>query len=98
LAANVILITLFSVPVLGQTKQVWPEIDVFVKINEKVRLYFSAARTKENGESTDTDFGASIDFHVKPLVSLKNSQPDESKSKLLLLRVGYHYLSSREGP
>ncbi len=101
LAANVLLVTLFSVSALGQTKQLWPEIDVYVKINERVRLYFSAAGTKENGESTDADFGASIDFHVQPLLSLKNKQGDhrdESKSKLMLLRAGYHYLPSREGP
>src|ERR1700752_2162349 len=101
LAANVILVTLFSAPALGQTKQFWPELDVYVKINEKVRLYFSAAGTKENGENTDADFGASIDFHVKPLVSLKKTRGDhrdESKSKLLLLRAGYHYIPSRQGP
>jgi hypothetical protein len=101
LAASVILVTLFSAPALGQTKQLWPELDVYVKINEKVRLYFSAAGTKENGENTDADFGASIDFHVKPLVSLKNNRGnrgDDSKSKLMLLRAGFHYLPSRQGP
>ncbi len=101
LATNVILVALFSAPALGQTKQLWPELDVYVKINQKVRLYFSAAGTKENGESTDEDFGVSIDFHVKPLISLKNihgSHPDESKSKLVLVRAGFHYIPSREGP
>jgi len=101
LAANLILLTLFSASALGQTKQLWPEVDVFVKINPRVRLYFSAAGTKENGESTDADFGASIDVHVKPLVSLKNKRSDnrdESKSKLMLLRAGFHYIPSREGP
>ena len=101
LVANLILLTLFSASALGQTKQLWPEVDVFVKINPRVRLYFSAAGTKENGESTDADFGASIDVHVKPLVSLKNKRSDnrdESKSKLMLLRAGFHYIPSREGP
>src|SRR5688572_19230779 len=100
LSAILILITLCSAPALGQTKQLWPEVDVFVKINERVRLYFSAAGTKENGESTDADFGASIDFHVKPLISLKNrggDHRDESKNKLMLLRAGFHYIPSREG-
>jgi len=94
-----ILVTLFSAPALGQTKQLWPELDVYVKINPITRLYFSAARTKENGDSTDTDFSVSIDFHIKPLVSLKNNRArDESKSKLLLLRAGFHYIPSRDGP
>jgi len=42
-----ILVTLFSAPALGQTKQLWPELDVYVKINPITRLYFSAARTKD---------------------------------------------------
>jgi len=99
--ATVILVTLFSAPALGQTKQLWPELDVYVNINQKVRLYFSAAGTKENGDKTDADFGASIDFHVKPLISLKKNQGDhrdESRSKLLLLRAGFHYIPSRQGP
>lgn len=101
LLAAVILFTFFAQSALGQTKQFWPEVDVYVKINPKMRLYFSAAGTKENGESTDADFGASIDLHVKPLVKLKQdrgTREDESKSKLLLLRAGFHFLPSRQGP
>lgn len=100
LVATLVLVTLFSTPALGQTKEFWPELDVYVKINPTVRLYFSAAGTRENGERTDPDFSASIDFHVKPLVSLKNKrddQRDESKAKLVLLRAGFHYLPSRQG-
>jgi hypothetical protein len=101
LAASSILVTFLASSALGQTQQLWPEVDVYVKLNQKVRLYFSAAGTKENGENTDADIAASIDFHVKPLVSLKNKRGDhrdETKSKLLLLRAGFHYLPSRGGP
>jgi hypothetical protein len=101
LAANLVLVTLLSAPALGQSKEFWPELDVYVKINEKVRLYFSAAGTRENGGSSEGDFGAHIDFHLKPLVALKQQNrpdhPDESKSKLLLLRTGFHYLPKRDG-
>ena len=98
--ANLILVILFSAPAHGQTKQFWPEVDVYVKINPTVRLLFSAAGTRENGEHTDPDFSASIDFHIKPLISLMNKRADhrdESKSKLMLLRAGFHYLPSRQG-
>jgi hypothetical protein len=101
LPATAMLVLFFAQPARGQTKQFWPEIDVFVKINPRVRLYFMAAGTKENGKNTDVDLGASIDFFTKPLRKLRRVgvlQVDESKSNLLLFRVGYHYIPSRQGP
>ena len=82
----------------GQTNELWPEIDVSVKLNKNMRLLFSAAGTSEHGQRTDYDFGANIDFYVKPLRELASTRGhnDESKSRLLHLRVGYHYFGTGE--
>jgi hypothetical protein len=101
LASAVIVVMLFAQPARGQSKPLWPELDLYVKINAKVRLLFSAARTNENGEITEADFGASIDYSTKPLLKLTKSRGDHqdtSKSQLLTFRAGYHFLPSRQGP
>ncbi len=94
LLATALLVFFFAQPVLAQNKEFWPGVDVYVNLNPKMRLYFSGAGTNENGSRTDYDFGVSLDFYAKPLKKLRRSrvQQDESKSKLLLLRAGYHYL------
>ena len=59
-------------------KELWPEVDVYVPIDEKVRLFFlfAVTRAKETRENTEGQFGAHIDFTV---------------NKRLVLRAGYRY-------
>ena len=59
-------------------KQIWPEVDVYVSLNEKFRLYFLATTTKaeETRDNTEAQVGAHIDYHLNKRVSL---------------RVGYRY-------
>jgi hypothetical protein len=77
--------------------QVWPEISAFTKLNDRMRFYFLATTVKESQESTEGEFGPNFDFYLRPL---RNPRPfggfllDESKNRLLLLRVGYRYLHS----
>lgn len=55
------------------------------------------ARTKETGQSTETDFGAHVDVFVKRMVKLKRVAGlhiDESKESPLMLRAGYHVIAS----
>lgn len=79
-----------------EQKQFWPELDVYWRL-KNVRLFFMVARTKETGQSTETDFGAHIDFFVKRMVKLKRVvglHIDESKESPLMLRAGYHAITS----
>jgi hypothetical protein len=97
---TVLLILCLSKPVSGQSEQFWPEVDFYKKLSSKVRLHFVAQQTRENNASTEIDVGADVDFFFKPLVKLERFaglQVDESKSRPLLLRVGYHYLPSTDG-
>src|SRR5215470_14229332 len=45
-------------------KEVWPEVDVYVPLNEKVRLVFLFALTKseETRDNLEAQFGANVDF------------------------------------
>jgi hypothetical protein len=86
---------------VAQTLQVWPEISTYVKLNSNVRLYFIATTTRENKKGTSAEIGPNIDFYLKPLIKQQKVtifQLDKSKSRPLLLRFGYRYLPSTDGP
>ena len=54
-------------------KQIWPEVDVYVSLNEKFRLFFLATTTKaqETRDNVEGQVGAHIDYHVNKKVSLR---------------------------
>ena len=81
----------------AQTTQVWPEISVFSRLNDRMRFYFLATTVKESHESTEGEFGPNFDFYLQPFRErerLAGFRLDESKNRYLLLRVGYRYLDS----
>ena len=96
-----VLVALFSPPAQAQTYHTWPEIDTYINLNQNFRLYFIATQTKEHGQGTDAEIGPNLDFFFKPLFKANKGiifQLDRSKSRPLLLRVGYRYLPSTNGP
>lgn len=54
-------------------KQFWPEIDVYVPLNEKFRLFFLATTTKaeETKDNTEGQVGAHIDYRLNRKISLR---------------------------
>lgn len=54
-------------------KQLWPEVDVYVSLNEKFRLFFLATTTKaeETRDNTEGQVGAHVDYHLNKRVSLR---------------------------
>lgn len=84
----------------AQSNQVWPEISTFVKLNEEMRFCFLATTVKESRESTEGEFGPNFDFYLKPLqkrAPLNWLPQDESKNKVLLVRVGYRFIHPYTG-
>ena len=80
-----------------QTTQVWPEISLFTRLNDRMRFYFLATTVKESQESTEGEFGPNFDFYFRSFRERKRLGEfllDESKNRFLLLRVGYRYLDS----
>jgi Protein of unknown function (DUF2490) len=100
-AGLILVLALASLPASAQTFQAWPEIGAYVKLNSDLRLYFIATTTREDKKGTSAEIGPNIDFYLKPLIKQQKVtlfQLDKSKSRPLLLRIGYRYLPSTDGP
>ena len=94
------MILLYEISAQAQSNQVWPEISTFVKLNDKMRFYFLATTVEENRKSTEGEYGPNFDFYLKPLRKLNKwgvFSLDESKNRLLMVRIGYHYIHSYTG-
>jgi len=81
----------------AQSTQVWPEMGVFTRLNDRMRFYFLATRVKESHDFTEGEFGPNFDFYLRPFRDRKRFagfRLDESKNRFLLVRVGYRYLDS----
>jgi hypothetical protein len=80
----------------AQETQFLPELDVYFKLNEVVRLVGQAKDTREGGDSTQLAIGPSLDLYTKPLVRLKRVTSfdlDDAKSRPLVVSAGYRYLT-----
>jgi hypothetical protein len=74
------------------TSQFWPEVDLYINLNDKSRLFFVYSGTKQEdlGTYADGQTGVYFDFWALPALRKNLSRrPDASLSKLLLLRAGY---------
>ncbi len=98
---SVALVIMSSVaPARAQTTEVWPEISLFTRLNDRMRFYFLATTVKESRESTAGEFGPNFDFYLRPFKERKRLagfRLDESKNRFLLVRIGYRYLDSFSG-
>ena len=95
-----LLILSSGILVRAQTTPVWPEIDTYVTLNDKVRVFFLATTVQENRVSTEAEFGVNVDLSVKPFRQWTPAllfRLDESKNRRLLVRAGYRYLPSYTG-
>jgi len=94
------------VPMLGlrasaQVDEFLPEIDAYYKVSSDVRVSFQAKGTRESSDPTQAEIGPSIEFYLKPLVKLQHTtlfDLDDSKSRPLVLAIGYRYLPSPNSP
>jgi hypothetical protein len=95
------LVMSFGMPARAQTKQFWPEVSTFVKVNDEMRFYFLATTVKENRESTEGEFGPNFDFYLKPLRKHQKRwgvfRLDDSKNRFLMMRIGYRYIRPYTG-
>src|SRR5262245_41951875 len=98
-----LFVLLLALPIKAQSEaeqEFWPELATYVNLNRDMRLYFQVVGTRENFESTGVNFGVSFDYYLKPLVHPKRFvffQLDESRTRRLLLRAGFHYITSTSG-
>ncbi len=79
----------------AQTDQLLPEVDVYYKVFSPLRIWLQAKETREDGSPATAEIGPSFDFYVKSplgLADITTFDLDDSKSRLLVVSVGYRYL------
>ena len=81
------------------SNEVWPELDVFVKLGENSRLFLlgSGTRIKEQGNS-DGSLGVYLDLFTSPIFKSRLERTarraDIARNKFLQVRIGYAYSRS----
>jgi hypothetical protein len=88
-------------PVLAQSAQFLPEIDTHLKVNSFVRIYLEAKDDRDEGAPDQSAIGPSIQFYLKPLLTLKNITAfdlDDSKSRAFVLETGYRNITMPNAP
>ena len=91
------LLTLLSACLAGSgtaraedTSEFWPEVGVFVQLNERSRACFDAAHAQ--GKESDVqsmDVAACLDISLKPIARPELLSRDWQRSKYLWARIGY---------
>ncbi len=98
---GMILAAVLSSSATAQTKQFLPEVDAYYKLKTDVRIWFQAKETDEAGAPLTAEFGPSLDFYLKPRIRLSDItlfDLDDSKSRPLILSIGYRYLPYPSAP
>jgi hypothetical protein len=93
------LVCMVCLPARAQTSttEFFPEVDANIKLNSHVQIVFQVKETREGGDPTQVELGPSIVFHLNSLVRLRDVTAfdlDDSKSRPLVLSVGYRYVPS----
>jgi hypothetical protein len=74
------------------TIEFWPEFDLFIQLNQESRIFamYTATKSANLGEYANGQVGLYYDYWmVRPLRKPLISYFDPSRSKVLMLRVGY---------
>ena len=88
-------------PARAQDVQFLPEIDAHLKLNSTFRAYLQAKDDREGSDPTQATIGPSLQLYLKPLIKLKKVKVfdlDDSKSRLLVLEIGYRYITAPDAP
>lgn len=90
---------LSSVPTQAQDQtQFWPEVDTYVNLSSRTRLFFMAALSNDKDTNQlEGEFGPNFDFYLRPFLRPHLRDLDPAKSKLLTFRIGYRYLPTFHG-
>jgi len=91
----VLLILALRLRAEAQVDEFLPEIDAYYKASSSLRVWLQAKETAEAGNPVTAEFGPSVDFYIKSpqrLAEVTSFDVDDSKSRLLVLSVGYRHL------
>ena len=80
----------------AQTVEFLPEADAHLTLNSMWRTYLQAKDDRDAGATSQFSIGPSVQLYLKPLTRLKKValfDLDETKKRVLVLEVGYRYLT-----
>jgi hypothetical protein len=92
-----LLFTLPGTPALTQSVQFLPETETHLTVNPFLRIYNEAKDDRDEGASDQFSIGPSLQFHLKPLLTLKHITAfdlDDSKSRALVIETGYRRVTA----
>jgi len=98
LAGALLTFTVGSAPAQQTNSELWPELNVFVRLSRDVRTFTLVTPTREVdqgrfGDVTDMQVGQFIEVGLRPLIPARAAQSrrDSSRIKYLRLRSGIEY-------
>lgn len=85
-----------SAQITTKVQEIWPSVDVYYKVNPKIRFYGTAAGTKmSESYYSDGALGVFFDYFSYPIASInkliKPRRPDSLPGKYIWFRLGYQY-------
>lgn len=90
------LVVLGCVYASAQADQLLPEIDTNLALTSSLHISFQAKESRDAGVPVQAEIGPTVGFNLKPLLKLGRIAQfdlDRSKSRFLVLSVGYRYLA-----
>jgi hypothetical protein len=83
----------------AQAKQIWPEVDIYYRFNDRFRLYSKITSTRLNNANTDGTAGIFLDYFALPWFRKRDISRlnDTLRGRYLSLRAGYSYSQTPPG-
>jgi hypothetical protein len=81
----------------AQDTQFVPEVTQHFKLSSNIRVLLQAKDDREGGDPQQFTFGPSVEFHLKPLLKLKNAtlfDLDDAKKRPLVFESGYRVITA----
>jgi hypothetical protein len=80
-------------------KEIWPEVEVYYRFNERFRFYGLISGTKANSEYTDGSISANLDYFAIPWLrgKLDRELMDTTHGYYWWFRLGYSYSNTPPG-
>lgn len=90
-----LLMLVTNIAAAQATDEIWPELDLFYRVNDKFRVYLlaSATQLKESSSYTDGRTGIHVDYLAFPFLRTADSSR-RRRGDYLWFRLGYNYASS----
>lgn len=75
----------------AQNDEIWPELDVSYRPNEKLRFFAALSATRRESQNADGTFNINVDYFTFPYLRKIKNTTDSARGYYQWLRVGYSY-------